>query len=362
MRNLFLMDTRKVKFHMTEEQNQETHDDDTQDENESGGIGQWFQDNLRIIVSIIIVALLAGGIYSYSKRTEAPQVASNDTQETEVAIEEKEISDEEVADSEDTTSETTVVIGTAPDATDDNSGLDELVEDEKDEQGTVTQDAASTDNTDEAVEEAPTEETTEEAPQEPQDVTPEEESTEDVSDEEMTEEDSQTEEITEEETEETDATEGSDLLAKIKAGAISVKDKIAAEEKKIEEELASAEDETTDTVDEGSTPTEEVPADTSIETSESFVETATTGDGVTNLARRALANSLEKNPDTTLTGAHKVYIEDYMQKNVAHSGTLYVGDTVEFSKTLINEAIASAHTLSDAQLQNLQPYATAAGY
>jgi len=353
---------------MTEEQNQETKDDDVQDENESGGIGQWFQDNLRIIVSIIIVALLAGGIYSYSKRTDAPQVAKTDTEETSVIIEEKEISDEDTTQDSDEDVETTntVVIGTAPEATDDTTGLDELVEDEKDEQGTVTEDAASTDNTDEAVEEATTEETTEESTDEAEEVTgePTEDAQEEVTDEAT--EESTEEVMTEEEIQEMkdDAKEaGSALLAKIKAGAMSVKDKIEAEEQKLaEEQAAAAEDETTDAVEESTTPTEEVPADTSIETSESFVETATTGDGVTHLARRALANSLEKNPDTTLTGAHKVYIEDYMQKNVGHSGPLYVGDTVEFSKTLINEAIASAQTLSDAQLQNLQPYAAAAGY
>lgn len=352
---------------MTEEQNQETEDDDVQDENESGGIGQWFQDNLRIIVSIIIVALLAGGIYSYSKRTDAPQVAKTDTEETSVVIEEKEISDEDATQDSDEDVETTntVVIGTAPETTDDTTGLDELVEDEKDEQGTVTEDAASTDNTDEAVEEATTEETTEESTDDAEEVTgePTEDAPEEMTDEAT--EESTEEEITEEEIQEMkDAAKeaGSALLAKIKAGAISVTEKIEAEEqKRAEEEAAAAEDETTDAV-EGSTPIEQMPEETSVETSESFVETATPGDGVTNLARRALANSLEKNPDPTLTGAHKVYIEDYMQKNVGHSGPLYVGDTVEFSKTLINEAIASAHTLSDAQLQNLQPYATAAGY
>ena len=30
---------------------------------------RWFQDNLRIIVSVAIVIVIAGGIYSYSKMT-----------------------------------------------------------------------------------------------------------------------------------------------------------------------------------------------------------------------------------------------------------------------------------------------------
>jgi len=46
-----------------------------ENENQTENVGkvkQWLQDNLRIIVSIIIVVAIAGGIYSYSKRTEAP--------------------------------------------------------------------------------------------------------------------------------------------------------------------------------------------------------------------------------------------------------------------------------------------------
>ena len=32
----------------------------------------WFQENLRMIVSIVIVVVIAVGIYAYSKRTQAP--------------------------------------------------------------------------------------------------------------------------------------------------------------------------------------------------------------------------------------------------------------------------------------------------
>ena len=58
---------------------------------------------------------------------------------------------------------------------------------------------------------------------------------------------------------------------------------------------------------------EEVQAPVSKETESSFVETAVKGDGVTHLARRALANYLEKNPDSALTKEHKIYIEDYLR-------------------------------------------------
>ena len=82
------------------------------------------------------------------------------------------------------------------------------------------------------------------------------------------------------------------------------------------------------------------------ETDTSFVETATKGDGSTKLARRALANYLEKNPDTSLTAEHKIYIEDLLRRQV-NDGHLKVGDTREFSKDAIANAIQKSKSLSD---------------
>lgn len=59
---------RKVKT-MTEEFNDEKQ-----------GLSSWLADNLRIIISVIIVILIAGSIFSYSKRSE-DKVAINDKQE-----------------------------------------------------------------------------------------------------------------------------------------------------------------------------------------------------------------------------------------------------------------------------------------
>ena len=99
----------------------------------------------------------------------------------------------------------------------------------------------------------------------------------------------------------------------------------------------------------------EAPAEMSRETEDSFVETALSGEGTTHLARRALANSLEKNPDSSLTSEHKIYIEDYLRKHVAQK-QVRVGTSVEFSKSLINEAIAQSKTLNSHQLNNLKKY------
>lgn len=102
--------------------------------------------------------------------------------------------------------------------------------------------------------------------------------------------------------------------------------------------------------------TEVSSAATSTETESSFVETAGKGDGSTVLARRALANYLEKNPDSTLTKEHKIYAEDYLRKNVAKKGGVRVGTSLEFSKDLVQKAIAQSKTLNERQLKNLQKY------
>lgn len=98
------------------------------------------------------------------------------------------------------------------------------------------------------------------------------------------------------------------------------------------------------------------PENVSKETESSFVETAVKGDGLTVLARKATANYLEKNSDSTLTKEHKIYIEDYLRKNVGHKGGVRVGSSVEFSKDLIQKAISQSKNLNEKQLKNLQKY------
>ncbi|EKE15858.1 MAG: hypothetical protein ACD_11C00103G0060 [uncultured bacterium] len=174
-------------------------------------IKRWFQDNLRIIVSVVIVVVIAQGIYSYSKRAESPEIASDETQE----------------------------------------------------QGAETEQEVSEDTTE---------------------------------------------------------NETSDQTIK---------------------------EETTDKV---------VSEAVSKETETSFVETAERGDGATHLARRALANYLEKNPNSELTKEHKIYIEDYLRKNIGSSSKIGVGTSLEFSKDIIQKAVEQSKNLNDRQLKNLQKY------
>lgn len=186
----------------------------------------WLEDNLRVLMSILIVVAIAGGIYSYSNRSQSPTI-SDETQESQDSLLEKLATDQENV---------------------------------------------------------------------------------------MTKEDSQ----------------GSQTEEK--------KDSAASQDKQIVS----------------------TPADTSKETENSFIESAQRGDGTTHLARRALANYLEKNPDSALTVEHKIYIEDFLRKNVKHSGQVHVGTSVEFSKDMIRGAIEKSKQLNDKQLQNLKKYSARA--
>lgn len=96
--------------------------------------------------------------------------------------------------------------------------------------------------------------------------------------------------------------------------------------------------------------------ETSKESESSFTESANKGNGVTHLARRATANYLEKNPDSSLTVEHKIYIEDYLRKNVTKKDKVIIGTSVEFSKDLIHTAIEKSKQLNDRQLQHLKKY------
>lgn len=199
---------------MEEERNEE-------DENESGTIKGWFQENLRIIISIVIVVAIAGGIYSYSKRSQAP-ITTSGTEEEQIA-----------------------------------------------EEGNVSGESTT----------------------EPEGV--------------------------------------------------------------IENQTAPGEESATT----GTQKNEQVAATgSSQETEGSFIEAAGKGDGATHLARRALANYLEKNPDSELTPEHKIYIEDYLRKHVKY-GKISIGTSLEFSKELVQEAITKSKTLNDSQLKNLHKYA-----
>jgi hypothetical protein len=90
-------------------------------------------------------------------------------------------------------------------------------------------------------------------------------------------------------------------------------------------------------------------------TAEGFVAKADRGEGVTNLARKALKDYLGANADASLTKEHKIYIEDYLRKHVGQ-GSLKIGDSRAFSESLLKDAIAQSKQLNERQLKNLQKY------
>ena len=106
----------------------------------------------------------------------------------------------------------------------------------------------------------------------------------------------------------------------------------------------------TPVVNEIKTPTEQAVVD-----SEQITTTAASGQGVTHLARQALAEYLKNNPDEKITNEHKIYIEDYLKDRTGSQG-LKIGDSLSFKISLIQEAIGAADNLNESQLNNLQKY------
>jgi len=143
---------------------------------------------------------------------------------------------------------------------------------------------------------------------------------------------------------------------------VALEDEFAIDDQDLDEEDVVTSIETEETAEvEGEVKVDEASAEIeteviSQETEESFVETAVVGDGQTTLARKALASYLEKNNDSELTVEHKIYIEDYLRKNVNHSGSVTVGSQISFSKNLIKDSIEKSKTLNMAQLENLKKY------
>jgi len=87
-----------------------------------------------------------------------------------------------------------------------------------------------------------------------------------------------------------------------------------------------------------------------------YLETAQTGEGITHLARRVLGKYLQgKTQDFEITPEHKIYLEDYLAKSMGDRW-LNLGEEVEFSEILINEAIEKAKDLTPEQLQNLTQF------
>lgn len=92
--------------------------------------------------------------------------------------------------------------------------------------------------------------------------------------------------------------------------------------------------------------------------SSSYNQVAERGEGLTHLARKATTSYVEDN-SVNLTDEKRIYVEDYVQKELQkEKGTTVVeiGELVDISPELLEEAISSANDLTAEQLSNLSQY------
>ncbi len=95
-----------------------------------------------------------------------------------------------------------------------------------------------------------------------------------------------------------------------------------------------------------------------------YTQEAQRGEGLTHLARRALTDYMQEE-EIHLTSEERVYIEDYVQKRLPTQRAdrwLDLGEEVEISRNLIEEAVSQAEMLTPAQINNLSQYAALAAF
>lgn len=104
---------------------------------------------------------------------------------------------------------------------------------------------------------------------------------------------------------------------------------------------------------------DDVPAPVRVVDQDIYREQAKTGEGLTHLARRALDSYL-RDSGQSISNAQRIYAEDYIQLRVPIGGMrwLEVGQEVEISKSLIEEAVERAGQLTPVELDNLDYYAS----
>ena len=97
------------------------------------------------------------------------------------------------------------------------------------------------------------------------------------------------------------------------------------------------------------------PVTTTSENGKVYTISAKSGDGITNLARRALKKYLSENDISDISVEQKIYIEDYLQNKTGRE-FLAVGETRSFSESLIKEAVDISRGLSNNDIKNLSKY------
>ena len=94
-------------------------------------------------------------------------------------------------------------------------------------------------------------------------------------------------------------------------------------------------------------------------TDSAYIEVAQKGDGLTHLARRAATRYLaDHEAGYTLTNEHRIYIEDYIRKNI-EKRPVSIGMEQTISFDLVKQATEAAGKLTAPQLKNLTKYTKA---
>lgn len=87
-----------------------------------------------------------------------------------------------------------------------------------------------------------------------------------------------------------------------------------------------------------------------------YTATASKGDGITHLARKALEEYIQETANgSDLTKEQKIYAEDYIQNRTGNE-KINTGHQETFSENLIKDAISNANNLSEKSLENLTKY------
>lgn len=285
---------------------------------EENNASNWFQDNLRIIISVGIVILLVFAIYSYSKRNSRTDVVVDDSQIEEIAMTAGESSNDEI-----------------------NEIIDEIRDDqEKTEEAEVVTNEIDASEITEAIAEEAEQAAKEEAERKAQEIA---EKARVAAEQRAEQEQAEREAAAAEEARLAEEEKMAQEQAEREAAA-------AEETKRREEESQKAEDIVREVIESRSTQQQTQQKDGVV------VVVAVHGDSMTTLARKAAKDYINRNNAGDLTPSHKIYIEDYLRKKQS-SRNINVNTEMEFAEADIAEAIERSRALTDAQLNNLARYA-----
>jgi hypothetical protein len=130
------------------------------------------------------------------------------------------------------------------------------------------------------------------------------------------------------------------------------------EEENEEEELQEEDGEVEDEEEEDDLVVKEDNIYNWFSSSSNYNQVAERGEGLTHLARKA-TTAYMSDSGVELTDEERIYVEDYIQKELQKEKgktVVEIGETVEISPDLIEEAVDSADNLTAEQLNNLSQY------